>query len=107
VQEQNPNKMPESTPQTDFDFGIAIMQLKAGKKLCRSGWNGKGMYVTMKPGYPNGVPANAATAKSHDIPEGTTIFYRPYLEMKTVDNQLVPWVISQSDALAEDWQIVN
>jgi hypothetical protein len=90
-----------------MNFGEALQALKDGKKVERSGWNGRGMYVTLKPGYPDGIAANAATAKSHNIPEGTTIYYRPYLEMKTVDNQLVPWVISQSDALADDWKILD
>ena len=28
-----------------FSFGIAIEHLKAGKKVARTGWNGKGMYL--------------------------------------------------------------
>ena len=31
----------------------------------------------------------------------------PYLEMKTADNKLVPWLASQSDVLAEDWVVVE
>lgn len=31
----------------------------------------------------------------------------PYLEMKTADNKLVPWLASQTDILAEDWVIVE
>lgn len=27
--------------------------------------------------------------------------------MKTADNKLVPWLASQTDVLAEDWQIVD
>jgi len=29
----------------------------------------------------------------------------PYLYMKTVDNQLVPWLASQTDVLSEDWEL--
>ena len=33
-----------------FDFGRAIELLKAGKKVCRVGWNGKGMFIMLQPG---------------------------------------------------------
>lgn len=89
------------------DFGYALEALKDGKKVARSGWNGKGMYITMKPGYPDGIACNEATAKAHSIPVGSKITYCPYLEMKTADNKLVPWLASQTDILAEDWLIVE
>lgn len=31
------------------DFGWAIQQLKAGKRVRRAGWNGKGMYLWLLP----------------------------------------------------------
>lgn len=88
------------------DFGWALDQIKRGKKVQRNGWNGKGMYLVYKPGYPNGVPANEATAKAHGIEVGTIIEYCPYIEMKTADNKLVPWLASQTDILAMDWETV-
>ena len=30
-----------------MNFGKAIEELKTGKKVCRSGWNGKGQYVSV------------------------------------------------------------
>ena len=36
-------------------------------------------------------------------PEGTEINYRPHIDMKTVNGEIVPWVASQSDLLEEDW----
>ena len=33
-----------------MDFGKAIEALKQGKKVARKGWNGKGMYLWLKPG---------------------------------------------------------
>lgn len=94
-------------PTTQLDFGGALVMLKEGSKVARAGWNGKGMYITMKPGYPQGIPCNAATAKAHNIEEGANIIYCPYLEMKTADNKLVPWLASQTDILAEDWTFVK
>jgi len=90
-----------------MNFGDALNALKEGKKTARFGWNGKGMYITMKPGYPDGIACNEATAKAHNIPVGSKITYCPYLEMKTADNKLVPWLASQTDILAEDWLIVE
>ena len=87
-------------------FSEALTALKEGKKVARAGWNGKGMYVTMKSGYPDGIACNEATAKAHGIEVGTRITYCPYLEMKTADNKLVPWLASQTDILAEDWSIL-
>ena len=95
------------TPITNMDFGGALVMLKDGEKVARAGWNGKGMYITMKPGYPEGIACNEATAKAHGIEVGTKITYCPYLEMKTADNKLVPWLASQTDILAEDWTIVQ
>ena len=89
-----------------MDFSDALHMLKDGHKIARDGWNGKGMYIAMKPGYPDGIVCNEATAKAHGIEVGPKITYCPYLEMKTADNKLVPWLASQTDILAEDWTIV-
>jgi len=40
-------------------------------------------------------------------PEGTEINYQPHVDMKTVDNTIVPWLCSQSDMLSEDWIVVE
>lgn len=88
-------------------FSEALTALKEGKKVARAGWNGKGMYVTLKAGYPDGIACNEATAKAHGIEVGTVIAYCPYLEIKTADNKLVPWLPSQTDILAEDWSILS
>lgn len=90
-----------------FDFGVALRNLKDGFAVAREGWNGKGMYITMKRGYPDGIEANAETCRAHNLPKGTIITYLPYLEMKTVTGAFVPWLASQTDILAEDWSIVQ
>lgn len=88
-------------------FGLAIEAMKKGEKVSRSGWNGKGMYLSYKAGYPEGVPANESHAKSHKCKEGDIIKYMPYIEMKTVDYSFIPWLASQADMLSDDWQIVE
>lgn len=89
-----------------MDFGAALRALKDGDRVTRTGWNGQGMFVVYQKGYPDGIPINANTAEATGIPEGTVCYFRPYLMMKTVDDEFVPWVISQTDALADDWERV-
>jgi hypothetical protein len=90
-----------------MDFGSALNAVKTGSRIAREGWNGKGMWVTLMPGYPDGVPANLVTARAHGIEVGAKVVVRPYLVMRAVDGTLVNWTISQTDALAEDWTVVS
>jgi hypothetical protein len=78
-------------------FGLAIEALKKGKKVARSGWNGKGMWLILVP----------AEDWNTDIENPTDAFPLPWIGMKTADNKFVPWLASQTDVLAEDWTIVD
>lgn len=69
-------------------FGWALAQLRAGATVCRSGWNGKGMWLGLQ------------------IPDAHSKMSLPYIFMSTVDGKLVPWLASQTDMLATDWQLV-
>jgi len=82
---------------SDFDYGFALSRFRAGAKCARRGWNGRGMWVGMMPGYPDGIPANAALG----VPVGIKV--RPYLVMLDAQGFLVPWLASQTDQLADDW----
>lgn len=87
-----------------MDFGEAVRALKTGWRVTRPGWNGKNMYLAYQPGYPDGIAINQNTATATGIPLGTVCCFRPYIMMFTADGEFVPWVASQSDILAEDWQ---
>ena len=94
-------------PKTErLSFGDAVAALKEGLRVARSGWNGKGMFLYY-------VPENKYPASRNEhgtmvgVFEDDMIPYREYIALKTVDNQVVPWTPSISDALAEDWQIVE
>lgn len=89
-----------------MNFSQALEQVKIGLKIQREGWNGKGMYVVYQKAYPEGIPINANTAEATGLPVGTVCRFLPYLMMKTADGAFVPWLISQTDALAEDWNIL-
>ena len=86
-----------------MDFGGALAALKGGAQVARHGWNGKGMFVAYQAGYPDGIAINANTATATGIPQGTVCVFRPYLMLKTADDEFVPWVATQSDLLADDW----
>lgn len=92
-----------------MDFCYALNALREGKKVARSGWNGKGMWIVLQKGYPDGVEINKNTAEATGILEGVVCKFRPYLMMKIADYDFtfVPWVASQTDLLAEDWGIVD
>lgn len=88
----------------DMDFGQALTQLKAGAKVARNGWNGKGMFLFLVPGSTFKVNRPPLLGI---YPEGTEINYCPHIDMKTADEKVVPWLASQTDVLAEDWVIVE
>jgi hypothetical protein len=92
---------------TTFNFGDALSMLHTGARVTRQGWNGKGLYVVLQKGYPDGIPINGNTAEATGLAPGTKCVFRPYLMMKAVDDSFVPWVASQSDLLAEDWYAVS
>ena len=40
-------------------------------------------------------------------PVGTEVTYRPHLDLKAADGTCGVWSISNNDALAEDWEVVE
>lgn len=87
-----------------MDFSDALLELKNLKLVRRSGWNGKGMFIFLVPGsmfQVNRAPLNVI------FPEGTEINYHAHVDMKTADGQIVPWLCSQTDLLATDWEIAT
>jgi hypothetical protein len=88
------------------NFGGALEALRDGRKVSRSGWNGKGMWIVYQKGYPDGIQINKNTAEATGSPVGTVCKFLPYLMIKTADGSFVPWLASQTDILADDWQVV-
>ena len=86
-------------------FGLAVEALKLGKKVARSGWNGKGMFIFLIPG--STFKVNRAPLLGI-FPEGMEIEYRPHIAMKGVDGSISEWTpAAGNDVLAEDWQVVD
>lgn len=84
-------------------FGVALAALKDGRRMTRTGWNGKGLFVVYQKGYPQGIPCNAQTASAWGMKEGEPFRCEPYLQINTVDGSHAMWVPSIRDLLAEDW----
>ena len=95
------------TMEEQLTFEEALSSLKLGRKIERSGWNGKGMFIVLQKGYPDGIPINKNTAEATGIAEGTVCRFLPYIMMKTADGAFVPWLASQTDILAEDWKVIR
>ncbi|CAB4130613.1 Protein of unknown function DUF2829 [uncultured Caudovirales phage] len=87
-----------------MNFGQAIELLKAGYKVARKGWNGKGMFVYYVPA--NSYPVQTGAAKSH-FGEGAMVPYNAYLAIKNVDETVSTWVPSVNDCLTEDWTVIE
>lgn len=76
---------------TNLDFQAALSLLKKGERLTRTGWNGQGLFVQAQ------------------FPDGHSKMRSPYLFMDatSVGGETNPWVPSQVDMFAEDWQVVQ
>lgn len=84
------------------NFGQAIEELKAGRKVWREAWNGKGMWLILVPGTPSVRPVDGTPYSKAGITEETDI--NPHIDMFTADSKMQPgWLASQTDMLAEDW----
>lgn len=68
-------------------FESALLALRFGRAVERAGWNGRGMWVRMQE------------------PDEHSKMTLPYLYIKTVNGDLVPWNPSPTDLLADDWQL--
>jgi hypothetical protein len=91
-------------PCTAMTFGLAMEALKRGARVARAGWNGKGMFVYLVPAA--SYPCRPAPRRRY-FGEGSMVPYNAYLALKGVDDTVSTWAPSGSDALAEDWLIVE
>ena len=70
-----------------MDFGEAIKALKEGKRVARTGWNGKGMFLLYVPSEKWGIIDKIGL----DIPKGNLL---SWIGMKTADGKFGPWLAS-------------
>lgn len=97
-------KQAEPSKTKGLDFGAALAFLRAGHKVARHDWNGKGMWLVLVPGR-KGVemyPGSAYMGAGIEVAD-----INPHIDMKTVQGAMQPgWLASQSDMLADDWFVV-
>ena len=80
--------VPATVPKS-FDIGQAIKEMMTGNRVRRSGWNGKGMWLKLQ------------------VPDANSKMSLPYVYMCTAQGDLVPWLCSQTDLLATDWELAE
>lgn len=73
-------------------IGWAVKQMQNGARVCRAGWNGKGMYLFLVNNW------TFTDGKNDNSPT------QPFVAMKTVNGSDVPWLCSQTDLLAIDYE---
>ena len=70
-------------------LGWAIEQMLCERRVCREGWNGKGMWLELQ------------------YPDEHSKMGHPYIYMSDVNGKLFPWNPNQLDMLADDWMVVE
>ena len=107
------NNTPILGGEATFSFGEAIKYLKRGFKVARKGWNGKGMYLWLKPQTTikkewcrDPMLIECIEKNGGDILALGTICM--YTHDSTGRNAILTgWLASQSDMLCEDWCLVD
>ena len=81
-----------------MNFGQALEEMKLGNNVRRMGWNGKGIFLALQ------------------MPDENSLMTQPYIYIDThglitknenAPKGRVPWLASQTDMLAEDWEVVT
>lgn len=86
------------------DIGWAVTAMRTGHKVRRRGWNGaaSGMYIYYVEGSTFVVNHPPLLGM---FPVGTRVEYMPHIDMRTAQGTFVPWLASQTDLLATDWEL--
>lgn len=72
-----------------MDFGEALKHLRNGESVHRDGWNGKGQFLNLQ------------------VSDANSKMTLPYIYITTVEGNRVPWLASQTDLLADDWDTAH
>jgi hypothetical protein len=78
-----------------MNFQNALDDIKNGGRVRRAGWNGKNMEL---------LAVRGENVEISTLPHGAVIL--DFILMRTVDGSYVPWLASQTDLLADDWERV-
>ena len=78
----------------NVSFSVALEEVKKGKSIQRKGWNGSGLVV--KAQYPD---ANSKMTLPY-------LYIEYPVDAKTTPGAKCPWLASQTDIMAEDWNVL-
>lgn len=93
-------------PVNALSFGHALAAMKDGERVQRSGWNGKGMWLVIVGAGPEHDIDYIVRDDSDDAQvDGLKLL--PWIGMRTAGGEFVPWLASQTDMLATDWQVIE
>ena len=71
-----------------MNYPEALAAVIAGEKVTRTGWNGAGQFIEAQ------------------WPDENSKMTQPYIFITTVQGDRIPWLCSQGDAFANDWELV-
>lgn len=83
---------PETKMANNRTFENALAHMREGFCVSRAGWNGKGMWIAIQ--HPD---------QHSEMPLPYARMTKSYIYMRTAQGDLVPWLASQADLLADDW----
>ena len=72
-----------------MNFSEALHEIKRGNLLRRTGWNNPNQYICLQ------------------VPDNNSFMTLPYIFIRTVQGERVPWLASQTDLLSNDWEEVE
>lgn len=84
-----------------MDIGGAVSALREGRPVRRAGWNGRGMALFYA------VDGVVSSPIAGEADGRLDIVLQPHVVMRTVDGTFVPWLCSQTDLLADDWEAAD
>ena len=70
-------------------IGWAVKQMQRGACVKRAGWNGPDQWIAIQ------------------HPDQHSFMQEPYAYIKNQQGKRIPWLCSQGDLLATDWEIVS
>ncbi|MDE9431343.1 DUF2829 domain-containing protein [Xenorhabdus bovienii] len=86
-------------------FSWALIQLKLRKRVARSAWGDKGMYLAITPRV-NDLTVEEGSAYAVDgVAVGTKYDYLTHIDLRNEHGNFVPWQPTQEDMMACDWGI--
>ena len=91
------------------EIGWAVKEMRNGSRVRRSGWNGKGMWLSLVSGAQWDLSRSLEPTISNqgDMGDAGYAYRGQFVAMRAADGMLIPWLASQTDLLATDWEIAT